>query len=826
MKSVKKIILCASAMIFALSSSVLPVSAEGDISEIKETEESGVYASESKESSEGEEATYTIHYDPNGAVSGSVADTVHKFNDGSTLAQNGFVYPDHVFGGWNTKKDGSGKTYYEGQNASTLTEENGEVITLYAVWSVEKDVFTFTIPTEVTAVADSSGSISGDIQFTTTSENRRWLDVNITSQNDFALVDSWDSSNRIKYLLSETSFRMEPQYRDSDTASFEKDVKLSGQDSGKAGKYTDTVNFNVSSYYETRTIVLDCNGGNVNGESQIMYTVRDGSTYGQLPVPSKSGYQFVGWKDENNNTIYSGSTVHPETEKLTAKYSQLLWGNVYAKINGCDNESLVGIGKADFYKNGEIYEKDKSTFQWISGIEGDTFRIDDFKILDTFKCVRVESSEDYKVDFENGVLKSIEFTMTPNSDKGITLYFESSSPLQAILNSTQTDTVVFDSDIPETAAVSTGTLDMFETKASTYCDGHVLHIYNPDGGKVKAPENCEKLFAYIKADTFDLRNLDVSDTTDCTMIFANSTARHIDVSDWNTSRITVLDSMFYFCQQLESLELKNWNTESVQTAYQFLWHCEKLESIDVSSFNTSECRNMCRMFGECHNLTEIKGLENFDTRKSEGFAAMFQGNGKIKEINVSSFDTSNASFLHYMFAGCSSLERIIGIENFNTSKNRTFQNMFSQCSSLESIDVSLFDTSSSDSFNGMFQYCGKLTELDLSNFDSSKIKDYSSMFAGCWILKTIYASKNFENINTAASTNMFGGCLQLVGGSGTTFDPSFIDATAARIDGGSETPGYFTKVDSKPLNTIEEESGVSEATSTLNSENFKNDVIS
>ena len=152
--------------------------------------------------------------------------------------------------------------------------------------------------------------------------------------------------------------------------------------------------------------------------------------------------------------------------------------------------------------------------------------------------------------------------------------------------------------------------------------------------------------------------------------------------------------------------------------------------------------------------------------------------------------------------------------------------MFSQCSSLESIDVSLFDTSSSDSFNGMFRYCGKLTELDLSNFDSSKIKDYSSMFAGCWILKTIYASKNFENINTAASTNMFGGCLQLVGGSGTTFDPSFIDATAARIDGGSETPGYFTKVDSKPLNTIEEESGVSEATSTLNSENFKNDVIS
>ena len=151
--------------------------------------------------------------------------------------------------------------------------------------------------------------------------------------------------------------------------------------------------------------------------------------------------------------------------------------------------------------------------------------------------------------------------------------------------------------------------------------------------------------------------------------------------------------------------------------------------------------------------------------------------------------------------------------------------MFAFCRKLKEVDISSFDTSSSDSFASMFQYCGELTELDLSSFDTSKANDYSSMFAGCWILKTIYASKNFENINTAASTNMFGGCLQLVGGSGTAFDPSFIDATAARIDMGSETPGYFTEADSKPLNTAEEESGALEE-STVNSENVKNDAIS
>ena len=193
------------------------------------------------------------------------------------------------------------------------------------------------------------------------------------------------------------------------------------------------------------------------------------------------------------------------------------------------------------------------------------------------------------------------------------------------------------------------------------------------------------------------------------------------------------------------------------------------------------------MFGECQNLTEIKGIETFDTSSSGNFAAMFQSDRKIKEIDCSSFDTSNTSFLHYMFAGCDSLERIIGIENFNTSKNRTFRNMFASCRKLKEVDISSFDTSSSD--------------------------DFASMFDGCGKLKTIYASKAFENISTAESTNMFAWCLQLVGGSGTKYDPTFIDSTAARIDGGINSPGYFTSISDKPLETTQtNESYMSETT--------------
>ena len=758
--------------------------------------------------------SYTVQYKPNGATSGTVADTTHSYNDDSTLAANSFQRTGYVFGGWNTKPDGSGKTYYSGQKVSNLTDKDGDTVTLYAVWAPDADVFNFTIPTEITASSDGTGKINGDIQFTTTTEKRRWLDVSITSGDEFALVDDHDSNNKINYSLSETSFKVEPQYRDSDSKSFAKDIKLSGDDTSIAGDYSDTVNFNVSSYYETRTITLDCNGGDVNGESEIMYTVRDGSTYGKLPVPSKNGYEFVGWKDENDNTIYSGSTVLSETEKLTAKYSQILVANVYAKINGVDNGSIEGIGTVDIYKNDELIGKGTNELRYQNGIEGDVFRINNIQIYKEFKCVKYTPCDGYTVNFnEDGSLESIDVTLTSeNSGKGVTLYFESSSQLQTIINNTNANTVIFDSDIPTTKQTSTGTLDIFNTKADTYCSENILHIfYNPDGGKVKAPANCEKLFAYLKVDTLDFKNLDTSNVNDCTMMFANTTARQIFLNDWNTSKITSLASMFYYCRQLEVLNLSNWNTSNVTSTYQFLWSCNKLTSIDVSSFDTSNVSDMGRMFGECYSLTKIKGLKNFDTRSAKGFGAMFQSCNTLKELDVSSFDTSNASWLLYMFMGCQSLEKIEGLQNFNTSKNRSFGDMFAFCTNLKELDLSSFDSSYSTNFSYMFQQCTNLQSLDLSNFNTEKAENYTGMFSMCENLKNIYVSKNFENTSSAVSVSMFNKCPNLVGGAGTAYDPTFIDGTAARIDGGSENPGYFTDIKDKPAESVADQTASDES---------------
>ena len=136
---------------------------------------------------------------------------------------------------------------------------------------------------------------------------------------------------------------------------------------------------------------------------------------------------------------------------------------------------------------------------------------------------------------------------------------------------------------------------------------------------------------------------------------------------------------------------------------------------------------------------------------------------------------------------------IVGLENLNTAIVTDMNSMFSGCQSLTSLDLSSFNTSNVTNMNGMFLGCTGLQIVDVSSFDISNVTDMRMMFGGCYELTTICCDKDWSN-TSADSYVMFSGCKKLVGGKGTPFDSNVIDATYARPDGGTESPGYFTAV--------------------------------
>ena len=90
----------------------------------------------------------------------------------------------------------------------------------------------------------------------------------------------------------------------------------------------------------------------------------------------------------------------------------------------------------------------------------------------------------------------------------------------------------------------------------------------------------------------------------------------------------------------------------------------------------------------------------------------------------------------------------------------------------------------------MFQSCTGLTTLDLSTWDTGNVTNMAAMFFGCSNLTTIYVGEGWSV--PESNEHMFAVCTSLVGCMGTVFDPDHINGDYARIDGGTDNPGYLT----------------------------------
>ena len=640
--------------------------------------------------------------------------------------------------------------------------------------------YSVNVPSEISLSPDqdeTTFTVSGNTY------QKRWLDIDITSKNNFNLKNEQAS---IPYKLDKTKLEYEPQYIDKDSDSFSKSIKVSKNEADVkySGNYQDQLQFTMNPI-ETRTIQLDCNGGTVNGKDKVAYTVKNGSSYGQLPVPVKNGYDFIAWKDESGTSIYSGSIVKSDTEKLYAIFNIGKTTSIRCIANGVEGQGFKNVGIVDMYANGKLYNKDTTATMWQKMGYGGEIVLKNIRLEKGVKFIDEASPMEgcYVVTDENNNLLEVHVTANP---KGVMYYlnFSKINELQELINKTSAQTVTFDDFLPNNIT-KIGELTSYKSKAYVYFKDNSLHIYNPNGRKVIASENCISLFSYISVDNLDLHNLDVSQMKDAGYMFNHCSARNININGWNTKSLINCNSMFAYCDKIKNLNVSSWNTSSVKNFHDFLFDCTSLKSIDVSNFDTSNCEVLFRMFGLCTQLENIQGLENFNTSKCVDFAGMFQGIN-AKTLNLSSFDTSKAYAMNYMFGGNWNLTEIIGLNHFNTEG---VANM-----------------------NDLFRDCYSLKILDLSSFSTKNVKYINNLFTNSSQLQTIYVSDKFD-VTSINSTSIFDNCTSLVGGAGTKYDPTFIDSTAARIDGGINSPGYFTSISDKPLETTQtNESDMSDTT--------------
>lgn len=301
-----------------------------------------------------------------------------------------------------------------------------------------------------------------------------------------------------------------------------------------------------------------------------------------------------------------------------------------------------------------------------------------------------------------------------------------------------------------------------------------------------------------KLTSLNLSSFDTSQVTDMSIMFSRmSSLASLDLSNFNTSQVTNMTNMFSDVSNLTSLNLSSFDTSKVIYMLNMFSSMSRLTSLNLSSFDTSKVTYMSGMFYHVSSLTSLD-LSNFDTSSATNMASMFSNMSNLTTLNLSSFNTSNVTDMNNMFADMNSLTSL-DISNFDTSNVSNMSAMFYDIPKLTTLDLSSFNTSQVTDMSYMFSRMSNLISLDLSNFRTFQVRDMSNMFSlidenkSKDKLEIIYVNNDFDTSELTDYSNIFRNRKKLRGGAGSYLvNPSTADKTWLRVDRPG-AQGYFTK---------------------------------
>ncbi|MCL2827547.1 MAG: BspA family leucine-rich repeat surface protein [Oscillospiraceae bacterium] len=223
-----------------------------------------------------------------------------------------------------------------------------------------------------------------------------------------------------------------------------------------------------------------------------------------------------------------------------------------------------------------------------------------------------------------------------------------------------------------------------------------------------------------------------------------------NISPWNNWRLGIDKIVFTDPDNT----IGTFNLTSLFRNLPYLITIENIDYIDITA-----TRWMEHMFRDAVALEDIYGLENWDTSDVLRFSSMFRGTS-FTTLDVSTFDMSSALRLDSMFRGMPYLTEIIGLDEWDTSTVLWMSHMFRDATGFTSLDLSNWDTGSVTTFESMFQDASSLEHVDLSDWDTSSATNFISMFRGASALTSLDLS-GWDTRNATTMANMFTGANSL-----------------------------------------------------------------
>ena len=226
---------------------------------------------------------------------------------------------------------------------------------------------------------------------------------------------------------------------------------------------------------------------------------------------------------------------------------------------------------------------------------------------------------------------------------------------------------------------------------------------------------------FLRLQKLDILNskINTSNITSFEGMFSNRFQYYATVSFSDGSSTTRLfDSRFTMSDAVPYLQLNlnKFDTSNATTMKNMFSDCV-CDTLDVSSFNTNKVTDFSYMFAYNTRLINIIGISNF-TGNPSTISNMFYEANVIKNIDLNNLNVSNCTSFNYIFYNCKKLE-ILKINRWNTTNCTSIYDMFYSCDSLKSLDISHFNVTKCTNFSQCFYNCHSISKLKL--FDTSTI---------------------------------------------------------------------------------------------------------
>lgn len=311
--------------------------------------------------------TYTVSFDDNvddNSVTGQMNLMPLTYDVAKKLTTNAFERKGYKFLGWAVETDGN-VIYTDGQSVINLASNQGENVTLYAVW--EANVYTISFITD-------GGSTINSISFTI--ENRNDIDLtnyvptklgydfagwyvdnteveSINELKDYSLEAHWSAKEyKITFADAEVTGDKEIKYTyntelslpDKDDVTHREGYTFKGWNYDtmeEIAKYADDENkITLTAIWQANTYTINYEVNNTYGSIADTNVTVDYDEVVTLPtVTANSGFTFMYWS--LNGTYYTAGT---KVSKLTTKESVTLKAVFSYKITFDGN---VGTGSVD-----------------------------------------------------------------------------------------------------------------------------------------------------------------------------------------------------------------------------------------------------------------------------------------------------------------------------------------------------------------------------------------------------------------------------------------------------------------------------------------------